>query len=313
MSCSSAATIEHVGPADERISAEASMQVSTTCRSTVKRWIGRGVRQQPDPLPLGQEPGQRAGLLEGLPDREQPAARRPAAAPAARRASAGHGSGSGAHSRASRAAVGGREHDVALGGRRGGAQQQHRVLGRAGACGRARPRRRRARRPRRSGVSDGSARRRGAARAGPARRRRGARSSRDRWVIRRPSSRTCTWAPRGVGRARAARRGRSTAPARPGRWAARRSSCSCVADVEQGQPGALQLDVGHVDQPGRHQRLEHGGVAQPALGLLEVGHRDVGELAHQLVAARAPGRAARAAARGRCAASWRASWRAAAA
>ena len=38
--------------------------------------------------------------------------------------------------------------------------------------------------------------------------------------------------------------------------------------------------MGHVDHPGRHQRLEHGGVAQASPGLLEVGHGGVGQLAH---------------------------------
>ncbi len=56
-----------------------------------------------------------------------------------------------------------------------------------------------------------------------------------------------------------------------------------VAGVEQGQPRPLQVDVRDVDQPGGDQCLEDGGVAQPALGLLEVGYRDVRQLAHQLV------------------------------
>ena len=56
-----------------------------------------------------------------------------------------------------------------------------------------------------------------------------------------------------------------------------------VAGVEQGQPRPLEVDVRDVDQPGGDQRLEDGGVAQAAFGLLDVGHRDVRQLAHQLV------------------------------
>ena len=44
-----------------------------------------------------------------------------------------------------------------------------------------------------------------------------------------------------------------------------------VPGVEHGQPAALEVDVRHVDEPGSDQGLEDGGVAQSALGLLEVG------------------------------------------
>ncbi len=56
-----------------------------------------------------------------------------------------------------------------------------------------------------------------------------------------------------------------------------------VADVEQRLAAALEVGVGHVDQPGGHQGTQHRGVAQSALGLLEVGHGEVGKLADHLV------------------------------
>ena len=52
-----------------------------------------------------------------------------------------------------------------------------------------------------------------------------------------------------------------------------------VAQVEQLQPPGLQVGVRDVDEPGGDQRLEDGGVAQPADRLLEVRDRDVRELA----------------------------------
>ena len=51
-----------------------------------------------------------------------------------------------------------------------------------------------------------------------------------------------------------------------------------VPYVEQRDPAALQVAMGYVDQPARHQRLEHGGVAQPADRLLEVGHGGMRQL-----------------------------------
>ncbi len=56
-----------------------------------------------------------------------------------------------------------------------------------------------------------------------------------------------------------------------------------VAHVEQRQPAPLQVAVRNVDQPGGHQGLEHGRVAQAALGLLQVRHGEVGQLADQPV------------------------------
>jgi hypothetical protein len=56
-----------------------------------------------------------------------------------------------------------------------------------------------------------------------------------------------------------------------------------VAHVEQRQPAPLQVAVRYVDQPGGHQRLEDGGIAQPALGLLQVRHREMRQLADQAV------------------------------
>ena len=135
----------------------------------------RGVRQQPDPLPLGQDLVERAGLLERLPRAEQPAARgeqpdqqlgapRPATA-----------SGSGAHSRASRAAVGGASTTS-----RSAASAAARSSSAGSSAGPGPPvehdlARRPARRPRPPASATGGAA--DGARAGPARRRRGARSA----------------------------------------------------------------------------------------------------------------------------------------
>ena len=104
-------------------------------------------------------------------------------------------------------------------------------------------------------------------------------------MIRRPSSRTCTCAAARPAQARAPAAsslhslGRDPVGGPPG------DVVQHVADVEQRLPAALELDVRDVDQPGRHQGLEHGGVAKPALGLLEVGHRHVGQLARSARAA----------------------------
>lgn len=43
-----------------------------------------------------------------------------------------------------------------------------------------------------------------------------------------------------------------------------------VAHVEQLASAALEINVGNVPQPRRHQRLQDGGVTEPAAGLLEV-------------------------------------------
>jgi hypothetical protein len=65
---------------------------------------------------------------------------------------------------------------------------------------------------------------------------------------------------------------------RPPVGGASRTSLQQVADVEQLEPAALEVGVRDVDQPRRHQRLEHGRVAQATGGLLDVGHRRVREL-----------------------------------
>ena len=82
------------------------MQVSTTCRSTVKRWIAEACGSIRIRSHSGRKPGQRAGLLERLPHGEQPGpeASRPHQRSGPPPATA---SGSGAHSRTRRAAVAG--------------------------------------------------------------------------------------------------------------------------------------------------------------------------------------------------------------
>ena len=208
----------------------------------------RGVREQPDPLPLRQDPGQRARSPPGSPTPAAARARRPAGRTSSCRASSGHGVGQ----RRALAHQPGRgrrsQHDVALGGLGRGAQQQHRVLGRGGPAPSAPPRRARARRRARSAPAPAAGRAvADAGRASTASTRR--QVSRERWVIRRPSSRTWLGG-RGVvepeavgevahssgatrsrgppGRRRGARRGRRAAPAasararraarRPARW-----------------------------------------------------------------------------------------------
>ena len=173
MSCSSAATMSTSGRADladQRRGLDAGLDDVPVDGEAVDR---RGVRQQPDPLPLGQDPRQRTGLLERLPGAEQPPARgeQPHQQP---RASAGHGSGSGAHSRARRAAVGGASttsrsaaaaaaRSSSTGSSAGRARRSSTISPPASAT------------PSATGVSDGrrAVGRRG--RAGPARRPRGAR------------------------------------------------------------------------------------------------------------------------------------------
>ena len=272
MSCSSAATISTSGRATCRISADgldAGLDHVPVDGEPVDR---RRVRQQPDPLPLGQDPRQRAGLLERLPDRQQPAARRRAAGPAACRASRGHGSGSGA------------------------------ALARQPGRGRRAPARRRARRPRRPRAAAAAGpRRAGVPRSSTTSPPASATPGRDRLQVRAPRRPTAAGRrqhgvhpppgqPRqvgdpaaelahvplrrlGVGQPEPLGAGRPTARARPGRWPRPATSCSTSRTSSSASRRALEVDVRHVDQPGRDQRLEHGRVAQPALGLLEVGHR----------------------------------------
>ena len=239
----------------------------------------RRVRQQPDPLPLGQDPVHRAGLLERLPDRTQPRTRcQQPYEQLARALGPGIGERRALADQASGA--GGRQLDVALGRQRGRTQQQQRVVGGVGV-----------------GVEHHLAR--GERDAGPERLERGRRTaagedgrastssvrrhvSRDRWAIRRPSTRRCRWTARGVGQPEPRRQlGPDVGPDPVARAAG--DLVQHVAGVEQGQPRTLQVDVRHVDQPGRDQGLEDARVPQATLGLLDVGHRHVRELAHQLV------------------------------
>ena len=262
------------------------MQVSTTCRSTVKRWIDRGVRQQPDPLPLGQERVERAGLLERLPHRRAgPGPTASSRTSSSRGPRPATGRAAAAHSRGQ--PRGGRrgEHDAVLGGGGGRAQQQQRVAGRVGAA-----------------VEDHLAReqrdagRRAASSAGR-RALRDATSARDEHAVD-----AAPGQPRQVGdpaadlaHVRAARPVRRRRPGpRPTASSAHSSGatrsvarpatpCSTSRTSSSALPAALELGVRDVDQPGGDERLEDRRVAQPALGLLEVGHRQVRELAHQLV------------------------------
>ncbi len=191
----------------------------------------RGVRQQPDPVPLGQHPVQGTGLVEGLPHRQQAGAggEQPGEQlPGLGGPRLGH-----RHAFAVQAGGGGRrEHQAALGGLRGRAQEQQRVARGAGAAVQ----------------HDLAARDRDAARDPPQVGRRGGRPavggrastastrpqvSRDRWVIRRPSSRTCRWAASRVGQPQPPARsghasGSTRSPARPAsRCTTSRTSSSC--------------------------------------------------------------------------------------
>ncbi len=255
------------------------MQVSTTCRSTVKRWIAEAcgssrIRSHSGRIAASAPVSSSVSQVPSSPRPE--ASSRTSSRRASGRPRVGQrGALPGQPGRGRRG-----QDDVALGGLGRGAEQQGRVLGRPGVpvehdlAGRPAPRPRRHRRQRGPACAD----------------------------VRGPGQRVVDPAPGqpgqvrdpaaelahvhlggpGVRDARAGGRARSTAPARSGRWPGR-PVLHVVAHVEQGQPAALQLDVRYVDQPGRDQRLEHGRVADPALGLLEVGHRLVGQLAHQLV------------------------------
>ena len=306
MSCSSAATISTSGRATRRISArrlDAGLDDVPVDGEPVDR---RGVRQQPDPLPLGQDP--------------RPARRSPRASPTPRagrgpaassrtsswRASSGHG----LRQRRALAHQPGRgrrgEHDVALGGLGGRAQQQQRVLGRAGRRRSSTTSPPESATPGATGVRSG---RRGRAEARPG----------QHGVDAAPGQPGQVGDPaaeladvhlggRGVRQPERVRRGRRPVLGRdPVGRPGRRPSCSTSRTSSSGLPAALQVGVRHVDQPGRDQRLEHGRVAQPALGLLEVGHRDVRQLADQVVPAARPARAARAAGPARRGATARAS------
>ena len=192
MSWSSAATISTSGRATCRISAAASVQVSTTCRSTVNRWMADAcgssrIRSHSGRICASAPVSSRVSQVPSSPRPEA------SSRTSSRRASGGQGSGSGGHSRASRAAVGGASTTS-----RSAASVAARSSSAGSSAGRARPSSTTSlaarATPSASGVSDGrrAPMRAGRASASSTRRQ----VSRDRWVIRRPSSRTCTCAAR---------------------------------------------------------------------------------------------------------------------
>ena len=169
------------------------MQVSTTCRSTVKRWMAEACGSSRIRSHSGRI---RASAPVSSRVSHTPSSPRPEASSrtSSCRASVGHGSGSGGDSRTSRAAVGGASRASCS-----AAAAQARSSSTGSSEGRARlssttsPADRAT--PVASGVSEG--RRRPCTVAGldstPSTRRQ---VSRERWVIRRPSSRTCFCAAR---------------------------------------------------------------------------------------------------------------------
>ncbi len=299
---------QHVGPgdpADQRGRLDAGLDDVPVDGEAVDH---RGVRQQPDPLPLRQQPGQRPGLLQRLPHTEQAA---PGGEHPHQEVARLVGPGVGQRRRLAHQPRGRRrgQDGVALGGQRGGPQQQHGVAVRPGPA-----------------VEDDLAARQ--------------RHPRREWLERRP--------PRGARRRRPRQDAVDPPPGQPrevrdpptelahvdlgGPLAVRALGMTEpvgdrppglgvdpvggasggrvheVAHVEQRLTAALEVAVRHVDQPRGDQRLEHGRVAQAALRLLQVRHGEVGELARPARAAPAPSPAARAAARARRGATAPASW-----
>ena len=226
------------------------MQVSTRCRSTVNRCTTEACGSSRTRSHSGRSTVERAGLVEGLPDRQQAAARRRAAARAGRAPRRATGSGSGGASRDQPGGGRGRQHQVALGGLGGGPQQQQRVRRRAGRPCRARPPRRETATPGgdrlelRGGAPGGAGR--GAARASTRRQ-----VSRDRWVIRRPMLADVP-----LGGGRASGRPRQSARCRPSSSGATRSvarpatSCSTSRTSSSGSRQPLQVGV-RVRRPAR--------------------------------------------------------------
>ena len=192
MSCSRAATISTSARATCRISVAASVQVSTTCRSTVNRWIAEAcgssrIRSHSGRICASAPVSSRVSQVPSSPRPEA------SSRTSSRRASGGQGSGSGGHSRASRAAVGGASTTS-----RSAASAAARSSSAGSSAGRARRSSTTSlaarATPSASGVSDGRRTPTCAGRASASSTRR--QVSRDRWVIRRPSSRTCTCAAR---------------------------------------------------------------------------------------------------------------------
>ena len=255
------------------------MQVSTRCRSTVKRWITEACGSSR----IRSHSGSTRSTAP-VSSRVSQTARSPGPAASSRtnswRAPSGHGSGRVGALADQAGGAGGRELDVALGRECGRAQQQQRVAGGVGVGGEHHLA---------GGQGDAGAER--LEMGSPGRRRRGRPGQH---VVRTPPRQ-----PREVGDpptelAEVSLDRRRVGQPEPRRQlgpdvgpdAVRRPAGDLVqhvAGVEQGQPGTLEVDVRDVDQPGGDQRLEDARVAQAALGLLEVGHRHVRELAHQLV------------------------------
>ena len=196
MSCSSAATSSTSGRDTCRISAgglDAGLDDVPVDGEAVDR---RGVRQQPDPLPLREDGVERAGLLEGLPDaaagRGPAASSRTSSLARLRRPRVGQrrdtprpaGPRSAGASTTSRSAATAAARSSSVGS-----------VGRAGASGSSTtspPARATPGLDAVSGPAGGAPPRAGRASTSSTRRQ----VSRERWVIRRPSSRTCTWAAR---------------------------------------------------------------------------------------------------------------------
>ena len=267
------------GGPTSRISADASTQVSTTCRSTVNRWIADACGSSRIRSHSGRNRSSApvSSSVSHTPSRPRPEA---SSRTSSWRASSGHGSGSGAHSRTRRAAVGGASTtscSAAI------------AAARSSSAGSSAGRARRVEHDLAAGQGDAGRERGQAGTAGLAVRRGpgqdGVHAAPGQvGQVRHPPAELADVHLRGagVGEAEAVR---EVAPHLGGDPVGRAAggALHLVADVEQREPGALEVDVRHVDQPGRDQRLEHGRVAQAALGLLDVGHREVRELADQVV------------------------------
>ena len=239
----------------------------------------RGVRQQPDPLPLGQHP--RPGRRSRRASPSTGSSPGPAASSRTNRSRASLGPRlrqRGHSARASRAAVAGASTTLALGGLGGRAEQQQRVRGRVGAPRRGRPRRRR-RRPRAR-----PARRSGRPARGP--RRVGASTASTRLPgepreVGDPAAdaRAPAAAPPRRRAARAARPGRATARGRSGRWRGRRRRAARrggrAAAAGRGSRSACETSTSQVAT----SALSTVASRSPPDRLLEVRDRDVRELA----------------------------------
>ena len=254
------------------------MQVSTRCRSTVKRWITDACGSNRIRSHSG-----RIRSTAPVSSRVSQTARSPGPAASSRtnswRAPSGHGSGSAEPSRTRRAVLVGESSTSRSAASAAARSNSSGSVGSASASSTTSPAE--------SATPGPSGSRRGRRTAAGEDGRRSTSSvrrhvSRERWAIRRPSTRRCRWtaaasASPSPGASSAQTSGPIRSPARP------ETSCSTSRASRREQPRTLQVDVRHVDQPGRDQGLEDARVPQAALGLLDVGHRHVRELAHQLV------------------------------